>query len=80
VRRGAAERPLLSIVEAAEWLESGHLATDAELITFIRWTDRIGSDRANAIGAKQASSHSPRFTAPLRLRMTARQLVSAAYA
>jgi predicted nucleic acid-binding protein len=51
VRRGAAERPLLSIVEAAEWLESGHLATDAELVTFIRWTDRIGSgerDRGEA--------------------------------
>jgi predicted nucleic acid-binding protein len=43
IRRGLTERPLLSAVETAEWIESGHLATDAELIAFLRWTDRIGS-------------------------------------
>lgn len=43
IRRGRAQCPLLSAVENAEWLGSGHLATDAELLAFIRWTDRVGS-------------------------------------
>ena len=43
VRRGAAERPQLSAVENAEWLNGGDLATDTELIAFLRWTERIGS-------------------------------------
>lgn len=43
VRRGSAGRALLSAVESAEWLEGAYLATDAELIALLRWTDRIGS-------------------------------------
>jgi predicted nucleic acid-binding protein len=43
VRRGSVTRPELTAVERAEWLEDGALASDEELSTYLRWTERIGS-------------------------------------
>src|SRR5262249_10985449 len=43
IRRGVPEHPRLSAVEDAEWLENGVLTSDAELINFLQWTERIGS-------------------------------------
>jgi hypothetical protein len=51
IRRGRATRSQLAAVESAEWLGNGNLATDAELIAFLGWTERIGSterDRGEA--------------------------------
>jgi len=43
IRRGSTTRPPLASVECAQWLEDSALATDAELIAYLRWTERIGS-------------------------------------
>ena len=60
IRRGRAARPQLAAVENAEWLRSGNLATDAELIAFLRWSERIGSaerDRGEASVFAFAEAH-----------------------
>lgn len=51
IRRGREQRPLLAAVEHAEWLRNADLGTDAELVAFLHWAERIGSgerDRGEA--------------------------------